>query len=177
VKRTLAFFILTLFAGSFAARAAIPAWNHEILFVNFKKDQERKVHEALTIIQKIVATDEFKNRILNHTFEGKKTFVDSNDLSNAEIYRKILTGTMKVELELYHSPNTTIGYTYPDTKRIWINTKYFNRYTPVKVADNLMHEWMHKLGFNHAVKHSATRNYSVPYAVGYLIEELAAKYK
>jgi hypothetical protein len=84
---------------------------------------------------------------------------------------------MNVELELYHSPSKTIGYTFPDTNRIWMNTKYFNRYTPVKVADNLMHEWMHKLGFTHEMKYSERRNYSVPYAIGYLIEELAEKHK
>ena len=83
--------------------------------------------------------------------------------------------TMDVELELYHQKTNTIGYTYPNTVRIWMNTKYFNKYTPVKVADNLMHEWMHKLGFTHATVWSKERDHSVPYAIGYLVEELAEK--
>jgi hypothetical protein len=38
-----------------------------------------------------------------------------------------------------------------------------------------MHEWMHKIGFTHAVTWSKDRDHTVPYAIGYLIEELAAK--
>ena len=83
--------------------------------------------------------------------------------------------TMDVELELYQQKTKTIGYTYPNTVRIWMNKKYFSRYTPVKVADNLMHEWMHKLGFTHEVIWSKDRDHSVPYAVGYIVEELAAE--
>jgi hypothetical protein len=35
-----------------------------------------------------------------------------------------------------------------------------------------MHEWMHKLGFNHDTKWSASREYSVPYAIGNIFEEI-----
>lgn len=189
MKRTFAFFIFVfLLISCHSVHASIPAWNAEIRFVNFKEHQEDKVREAVSLIQRVILSEEFKERILNHTYEGKKTFVDSQGLSNEEIYRKILEGAekigsnvpdgkMDVELELYHAPTTTIGYTFPDTNRIWMNTKYFNRYTPVNVADNLMHEWMHKLGFTHEMKYSKRRNYSVPYAVGYLVEELAKKLK
>jgi hypothetical protein len=83
---------------------------------------------------------------------------------------------MDVELELYQNTSNTIGYTYPHTSRIWMNSKYFNKYTPVQVADNLFHEWLHKLGFDHAIKYTLRRNYSVPYAIGYLMEELAHKH-
>lgn len=189
VGRTLAFFFFVFFLMSCGgARASIPAWDADIRFVNFESHQEEKIQHAIALIRKVVASPEFRERILNHTYEGKKTFVDNRGLTNAEIYQKIADGAeiigdtsknqkMNVELELYHSKTKTIGYTYPNTTRIWMNTKYFNRYTPVKVADNLMHEWMHKLGFTHAMKYSVERNYSVPYAVGYLVEELAGKIK
>jgi hypothetical protein len=188
VKRACAFFFFFLFISCQSLEASVPAWDADIRFVNFKEHQEDKVRAAISLIRKVITSPEFKDRILNHTYEGKKTFVDGQGLSNAEIYRKIIEGAekmgrntpdgvMNVELELYHSPSKTIGYTFPDTNRIWMNTKYFNRYTPVKVADNLMHEWMHKLGFTHEMKYSERRNYSVPYAIGYLIEELAEKHK
>ena len=158
----------------------------KVLMVNFPKQEEKKVLEAIELIKKVVATSEFKERILNHTYQGKKTFVDNNGLSNEEIYQLITDGAetinpeknrrIDVELELYEQGDRTIGYTYPHTPRIWINTRFFKKYTPVEVADNLFHEWMHKLGFDHAQKYSKSRNYSVPYAVGYLVEELAAKY-
>jgi hypothetical protein len=157
-----------------------------IHLVNFPPEEEKKVLKAVELIKKVVASEEFKQRILEHTYEGKKTFVDNMGLSNEEIYKKIIEGSemlvpgkngkMDVELELYHQNTATIGYTYPNTTRIWMNTRYFNRYTPYQVADNLFHEWLHKLGFDHALKHSISRTFSVPYAVGYLVEELARKH-
>lgn len=176
--------LLTLFTPVLSSLAA--SLDAQIHLVNFPQEQEAKVHKAVELIKKVVASPEFKERILNHTYEGKKTFVDNKGLSNEQIYQIIADGSetmipgkngrIDVELELYQQANTTIGYTYPNTTRIWINTKYFNKYTPVQVADNLFHEWLHKLGFDHAIKYSKKRNYSVPYAIGYLVEELAGKY-
>lgn len=161
-------------------------WDAEPYMVNFSPEQEEKVRKAIQIIKAVITSTEFKQRVLSYSYKGKKGFVDNLGLSNEEVYQKIIDGaekmgntsknnTMDVELELYHQKTSTIGYTYPNTVRIWMNTKYFNKYTPIKVADNLMHEWMHKLGFTHAVVYSKDRDHSVPYAIGYLIEELAMK--
>jgi hypothetical protein len=166
--------------------AQADTWDAEPYMVNFSPTQEEKVREAVKIIKAIISSKEFKERVLNFTYNGSKRFFDNQGMSNEDVYQKILEGsekmgntaknnTMDVELELYHQKTTTIGYTYPNTVRIWMNTKYFNKYTPVKVADNLMHEWMHKLGFTHATTWSKDRDHSVPYAIGYLIEELAIK--
>jgi hypothetical protein len=166
--------------------AQAETWDAEPYMVNFSPAQEEKVRKAVLIIKKVIQSNEFKDRVLNYSYKGGKTFFESQGLSNKEVYQKILEGsekmgntarnnTMDVELELYHQKTTTIGYTYPNTVRIWMNTKYFNKYTPIKVADNLMHEWMHKLGFTHATTWSKDRDHSVPYAIGYLIEELANK--
>lgn len=161
-------------------------WDAKIKMINFEPHQEKKVLKAVRILKKIITSDEFKERIINFNYNGKRNFIDNKGISNQEVYQKILEGAeqigntspnnlMDVELELYHQSTTTIGYTYPDTSRIWINKKYFTRYSPAKVADNLMHEWMHKLGFTHETKWSKDRDNSVPYAVGYLVEELAQK--
>ncbi len=159
-------------------------WNADIYFVNFDDAQEDKVQKAVALIKKVIASKEFRHKVLNYTYNGKKSFFDNGGFTNAEVYQKILNGaekmgdttknnTMNVELELYYAATNTIGYTYPNSTRIWMNTKYFNTYTPVKVADNLTHEWMHKIGFGHATSYSESRNHSVPYAVGYIVEELA----
>ena len=157
-----------------------------IRMVNFPQEEVAKINTAVQLIKKVIASPEFKQRVLSHSYEGEKKYVGNKGMTNEQIYQHILEGSetlipekngkMDVELELYHDPSTTIGYTYPNTSRIWINKKYFNKYTPVQVADNLFHEWLHKLGFDHALKYSKSRNYSVPYAIGYLVEELAHKY-
>jgi hypothetical protein len=39
----------------------------------------------------------------------------------------------------------------------------------------MMHEWLHKLGFGHSYYYSTSRNYSVPYGIGKIMMDLAAK--
>jgi hypothetical protein len=186
VTKTLTFslFFFLLFPAQASVDHLAKSWRAEVYLTNFSSEQEEKVQRAVEILKKVIATQEFKDRILNYSYRGKKAFHDNHGLSNEEIYKKILKGAeiigntkenncLDVEIELYHQQTTTIGYTYPNTPRIWMNTKYFNKYTPVKVADNLMHEWMHKLGFTHATKWSVDRDHSVPYAIGYLVEEIA----
>jgi hypothetical protein len=151
----------------------------------FSRDQEDKVLAAAELIKKVVASEEFKSRILNHKYKGKKTFVDNGGLTNAQIYQKILEGSemlnpgknnsMDLELEAYRENNITVGYTYPSVIRVWMNTKFLNANTPALVTTNMMHEWLHKLGFKHDVKNTPSRKYSVPYAIGYLVRDLAKK--
>lgn len=172
-----------------STEAAVPsaALNFEVdlKLQNFNAQQEDKILEAADLIKKVVASEEFKNRILNHKYNGKKGFVDSGGLSNAEVYKKILEGsekltpgknnTMDLDLETYHENSVVVGYTKPSVVRIWMNTKFLNANRAADVTTNMMHEWLHKLGFKHTPNKTPTRKYSVPYAVGYLVRELARK--
>lgn len=152
-------------------------------FVNFNQDQEEKIQQASELIRKVIATQDFKDQVLGHRYQGTKTFSDSRGLTNLQIYNKILlaaealqptrNNALDVEIELYREDSSTIGYTYPNSKRIWMNLKYFERYSAVEVTDNLFHEWLHKLGFGHDSTPTAARPFSVPYALGYLMERLA----
>lgn len=112
------------------------SWDADLYLVNFNTDQEQKVRKAVEIIKKVIASREFKERVLNYKYKGIKAFVDNHGLSNEEIYNRIFEAAeqigntaknnmMDVELELYHQKTNTIGYTYPNTVRIWINKKYF----------------------------------------------------
>lgn len=162
---------------------AFSAIDVNIKFFKFKEDEKQKVLRAIEIIKQVMTTEEFKQEILNYRYEGQKQFKDNKGMSNEDILNLIFEGAeilsptknyaMDVELELFHEDTKTIGYTYPDTKRIWMNRKFFDHYTPFQVADNLFHEWMHKLGFEHDHKFSHDRKHSVPYAIGYIVERLA----
>lgn len=159
----------------------------QINYVNFTVQDQQKVEKAIDIIRAVITSPEFKHRIINYTFEGNRAFVDNKGLSNEEIYQILLNGKedlipeidyeMDLELELYYSSKNTVGYTYPNTTRIWMNTKYFNVFTPAEVAGNIFHEWTHKLGFDHATYYSVARDSSVPYAIGYLIRDLGKLYE
>lgn len=159
----------------------------DVSLFKFERDDEDKVLKALEIIKKVVASTEFRDKVLNYSYDGKKQFVDNKGLTNAQIYQKLLDGKedlrpvvdnqMDLELELYYSWTSTVGYTTPGELRIYMNTKFFDPYTPSQVAGNVFHEWIHKLGFDHAQSYSVSRDSSVPYAIGYLIRDLGKKYE
>ncbi len=166
------------------AKAAL--FNASVSFTNFGSSDIDKVQQALSFIQRIVRTSEFRDRVLNHTYQGVKQFVDNNGLSNEQIYEKLLDGKetllpvidnqMDLQLELYANYSTsTVGYTYANTTKIWMNRKFFDVYDPEEVSRNVFHEWTHKLGFGHDSSSTARRPYSVPYAIGKIIQDLAYK--
>jgi hypothetical protein len=162
------------------------AFDANIEMVNFDSKDQSKILKAIKVIKKVMSSSEFKKRILEHTFEGERKFLDNKGHSNEQILQIILEGAeelhpikngqMDIELELMESKSQTVGHTYPDTKRIWINRRYFNSFTTAEIANNLFHEWLHKLGYDHASHYSTERNFSVPYAIGTLVGELAKVY-
>jgi len=153
---------------------------------NFSPKQEEKIQTAADLIKKVVASEEFRTAVLNHKYRGKKTFVDNEGLSNAEIYETIIEGSeelmpgedneMDLDLEVFNRSDDTVGYTFPDEVTVWMNARFINRNTPAKVTTNMMHEWLHKLGFRHAVSKTVSRPFSVPYAIGYIVARLAQKF-
>ena len=157
-----------------------------ITFINVDTNDREKFEKAIEIIKKVVATEEFRSQVLNHKYNGSKTYVDNDGYSNAQIYQKILDGAeslqnskdneMDMEVELYYASTSTVGYTYANSKRIWVNTKYFDTNPVTSVAANLFHEWLHKLGFKHAVSYSTSRDYSVPYAIGRMIGNIGKNF-
>ncbi len=164
--------------------AGVAVFGANVSYTNFTSADIDKVQEALIFIQRIVRTPEFRDRVLNHKFDGKLQFSNNNGLTNAQIYQALVDASeelkqgvnhkMDLELELYTNNFTsTVGYTYANTLRIWMNRKFFNRYSSEEVARNVFHEWTHKLGFGHDSNATARRPYSVPYALGSIIQEMA----
>jgi hypothetical protein len=150
--------------------------------LNFDAAQSEKYQKAIEIVKLVVATEEFRNRVLNYSWDGTGTFANNRGRSNEEIYQSILdaaetlrpakNNTMDLEVELYYQASTVVGYTNSGTTQIWVNTKYFNQYAPNSVAANLFHEWLHKLGYGHDVSATTQRPHSVPYAVGYMVGDI-----
>jgi hypothetical protein len=154
----------------------------DVQLTDFNEPQEQKMFDALERLEIVINSKEFKQRVLDHEYKGKKTFIDNNGLSNLDIYNIIIQGAetlneeidseIDLDLTLYFKSNSTVGYTYKNTNRIWVNDKFFKDYTLAKVAKNVSHEWIHKLGFGHDKKKTKDRPYSVPYGVGNIIKEM-----
>lgn len=158
----------------------------KIKLVNFETDEKEKILQAAELIKRVIASDEFKQEILNHEFNGKKAFSDNLGLTNSQIYHRIIQGSekltpgrnykMDVTLVAYYEDSITVGYTYPDTHKIWMNRRFFGRNDAAEVTTNIVHEWVHKLGFDHATSPTPERRFSVPYAVGYIVRDLARNF-
>lgn len=152
--------------------------------VGFSGEALTKLNRAFQVLEAVMNSEEFKNRVINFKNKrGERAFLSNKGMTNEEVYEHLMegredlqpetAGEMNFYLRLYNSPwSRVIGYTSGDTNVISINQKYFRNFTPADVAGNLAHEWTHKMGFDHR---SASEHDSVPYAVGYIVDEMAAK--
>lgn len=156
---------------------------HEVNFRNFRDQDQRKVLAALDAIAEVVQSEEFRQAVLSFkNNKGNPGFLENNGLSNAEIYELLLDGaeklrpvpdrTLDLDLTWYYKNNSTVGYTYPNSTRIWVNAKFYRKYQVPQIARNLFHEWTHKLGFGHQRK--SNRPWTVPYGLGKQMEKLVA---
>lgn len=153
--------------------------------------RRKKYERAMSLFRKVVGLKEFRSAVLAHKkkdgsvgFNGKSGDPKSKPV---DIYENILAGNEKLqpekdgevdmEVEFYYASNSTVGYTYPNVKRIYVNTKFFDGYAISSVAANLIHEWLHKLGYGHDSAATSIRPYSVPYGVGSIMRSLGKKYE
>lgn len=162
-----------------------PALDFDVVLRDFSPTQEEKMMESLRRARTVLNSQEFKDRVLNFTWNGVKRFNDNNGQTNEEIYETIMKGAetllpdvdyeMDLDITLYYSLTSTVGYTYPNTIQIWVNSKFFNGYNYGQVAANAVHEWTHKLGYGHDYNYNSDRPYSVPYGIGGIINDLVNK--
>lgn len=154
-----------------------------ITVTNATTTMEEKIRKAEELIKRVIATDDFRTQVLNHTYNGSTSYVDTT-LTNEQVYQAILDGAerlnkivdnqMDLDMEMYYEDSTTVGYTSSGSPKIYANTKYYDKYSAATITGNMTHEWLHKLGFTHATTYSASRDHSVPYYVGTIMRTLAA---
>lgn len=152
--------------------------------VGFKNQSKLKLCLAFSFIEDVVNSEEFKNKILYFkNTRGERRFNSLQGYSNTEVYNIFMEGRevllpetpyeINYNLRLYYNPlSKVIGYTRPNDTFIYLNKKFFNRLNIQEIAGNLVHEWTHKLGFDHE---SAKDHDSVPYAIGYIVRDMVGK--
>jgi hypothetical protein len=148
----------------------------------FSQKDISKLVKALMVLSYVINSDEFEDRVIWERPGFIKKYTSTDD-SSMVIFEKIMkanelyTGDdreLDFSLEYYNSWwSRVVGYTLPSSLWIWMNWKYHLHYTPAETAGNLFHEFCHKIGYGHS---SASDHKSVPYALGYLVEELGEKY-
>jgi len=153
-----------------------------ILPLGFNSTQLKKLESAKIKVIQVLKSPEFKQMILNHEYAGVKTFVQNNNLTNDQVYTKIMEGAeslnglvdyeMDLKVQMYYSWKAVVGYTTPNIDKIFTNSKFYNVNSECRVGSNLVHEWSHKLGFGHDFKQTKRRPYSVPYALNRIFETI-----
>ena len=154
---------------------------------NFSPVEADRIDHAALVLEAALNSEEFRQRVLDFTWNGKQTFANNNGLTNEQIYAAIMAGretysdeddhVANLSLSLYSPPFFkkwgVVGYGYPGAPQIYINRNYFKVMSMASLAGLLAHEWCHKLGFDHDYRRTAKRPYSVPYGVGSLVTEIA----
>jgi hypothetical protein len=190
MTRQISLLFITLATFAFTSQASVPTaaytFDTNIRLYGISASQATKIRLAEDKIKNIISSSAFQVAVLNHKYNGKNLYVDNNGLSNSQIYSKILIAAeikypsknnrMDMGVKLYSDNSNTVGWTNRSITYINMNTKYFNKYNANQVARNMMHEWLHKLGFGHAVNYSKKRDYSVPYAIGSIVAKLAPRF-
>jgi len=156
-------------------------------FDSFPSEKER-LQKAFLVIEAVVNSTEFKNRVIAFKGSGPKGGYTSNqNLSNEQIYDFLMQGKelldgettlgeMNLDISRY-SPwysSKVIGRTSPGkSKWIEVNGQHYRSMDVANMAANVTHEWIHLNGFLHD---SAADHDSVPYTVGYIVGDLAKKF-
>lgn len=140
--------------------------------VNFTEEEVKKHKQACEDAVKVLNSKRFKERFL------KEKLTSVEGLTNLQIYEKLMSGVdlfnkavdrdIDVFVEMYYKNNRVVGYTTPSINKTYLNRKFFSGYDAADVACNMVHEYLHKVGFDH---NSASETSSVPYAIGYLLEK------
>ena len=155
---------------------------------NFFTNDLIKLNKAVKYVEEFVNSEEFKTLVLNFKFTDydeviypgfhytpfTRQGILSTILSGSEVLTPESDGEADIQIELDTSWTlNVIGYTYPTTPTQWIYAKFFRNWSAEEIAGNIMHEYMHKLGFDHEYQYTFNREFSVPYALGYACEKYA----
>tara|TARA_B100001971_G_scaffold215195_1_gene260333 strand:- start:163323 stop:163976 length:654 start_codon:yes stop_codon:yes gene_type:complete len=142
--------------------------------------------QAIELVELIVNSETFKEQVIGYmNTSGQRAFTRNEGLSNEEVYLRLMEGREVLdqetpgEMNLYIQQynrwwSKVIGYTkIGKSKWIWVNWKFYKNFDASEIAGNVVHEWIHLMGFYHD---SASDHDSVPYAVGYIARNLISEY-
>jgi hypothetical protein len=188
--------LLMLAVGLASLLAASPSFALRINVLSktsFTTAQTQKLNQAVTILNQVLNGPDFKDKILGFTYQGKQQFVQNNNLTNLQIYDLIMSGAERLPkvtsadqsadmyLSIYYPPwykrfSSAVAFTYANDPKLYIYNNYYNGASLADLSETLVHEWVHKLGFDHDFNSTARRPYSVPYGVGSVINDLVTQY-
>lgn len=156
----------------------------KILVTGGTEKDQAKVMASVAVLEMVINSIEFKDAVLSYVWNDDVQFADNQGLTNSQIYDVLMSGQEKLNPELDYTWNIeqhlyskrfskAIGYTYPNVTWIKSNLRFLRSMSIAKLAAHIAHEQCHKLGFGHDYKATKKRPFSVPYAIGSIVQALA----
>lgn len=155
-----------------------------------KESEKHAIIEAGKRLQVVINHREFEQRVLVHEYDGKSGFADNviagRQFTNAQVLAILLAGREELdpvldhewdmELSVYTRKRSTVGSTSPGITTVYMNRRAlrFEEAGWGEIAGNMAHEHCHKLGFDHDFESTPKRPFSVPYAIGDMVEKVYA---
>ena len=186
----LMFLILNLFSP-FANQSSFALVVNVLGRSNFTENQSAQLGRVSTLLNHALNGEDFKNAVLNFSYQGKKQFVQNNGMTNEQIYHFLMSGAEKyptaqlanekadMNLTIYYprwySRSSAVAFTSTSDPFLHIYNNYYNTALLSELSNTLVHEWTHKMGFDHDYKNTPQRPFSVPYGVGGIIEGLVSR--
>lgn len=158
---------------------------------NLTAAQSRKLDQAIAITNQVINGPEFRGRVLAFRYQGKAEFAQANGLTNSQVYDILMSGAeifpkktgadqvADLRVTIYSPPwykafSSAVAFTSPGDPYLHIYNKYFNGSALSDLSATLVHEWTHKLGFDHDFNSTARRPFTVPYGIGTIVSEIVA---
>jgi hypothetical protein len=160
-----------------------------ILSINNYGDNKDKAIAAAELFTRVFNDPGFSEMVINFTWNGNAQFANNIGLSNGQIFQKIQDGAEiaspvinnKADLNLtaysrWWPFGSAIGYTDVAANIIYTKWFFISASSPAKLAGHYAHEYTHSLGFEHDYDVTPQRPFSVPYAIGNMVEQIATGY-
>ena len=163
IKSLLACVLITL---TLTVSATMPEIISVVKFINHTASEIKKNQQAIVKIKEVVRSDCFKKELLS------RKLIQTNNKTNEQVLEALLNAKINLRLSMYSKRFSSVnGYTYDGSDIINLNRKYHNNYGVCSVANNLAHEWSHKVGFSHDYRPNKMRPFSVPYSMNHIFEK------
>lgn len=132
-----------------------------------------KYMESVVAAEKVVNSAGFRARVGAMVFTSTKMsglqVLQKMDEAS-EILKPGKDGIWDWKVGFYYKKGTrVIGWTNAGIMTVWVNKHKFDSMELAEISANVVHEYLHKIGFDHA---SAKDHKSVPYALGYLVRDM-----
>jgi len=151
----------------------------------FTEAEAKKFKDAAYLMAEAVNLEEFKHRVFTVDYEDTGRFKMHGGDTNVQIYDKLMSGAddfnwsndgdVDIDATLYFDQGNVVGYTYSSSWRTYVNKKFFFKWPISRIAGNILHEYLHNLGYNHSSQYNDTIRWTVPYKCADILVDLASE--